>query len=175
MCYPPLVIILFNLLSCFEFVAKLCKQPHKKFDAVQSASSFPLELNCVFKLALDGAKLPRSEFEVQPSESSSVGADSKLDKVGAASTEARPQLPEFASYNPVLSEVELQSFVDMLGVPSEKVWLMAVTKDRPDLTQPEVENLRRRDQLRVVNTALKFGYNYSHRAHIDLWGTRRGV
>ena len=61
---------------------------------------------------------------------------------------------------------EILSLVGELGVPAEHVLLM------PEGRSPEV--LRER-ALWLVPLCLQYGFRYSPRVQVDIWGDRRGV
>lgn len=61
---------------------------------------------------------------------------------------------------------EIEQLVASLGAPAENVMLM------PEGRSPEVIRAR---AAWLVPLCLRFGYRYSPRVHVDIWGDRRGV
>jgi organic radical activating enzyme len=61
---------------------------------------------------------------------------------------------------------EVRQLVDQIGIPAERVILM------PEGTSPE-QLAERRSWL--IGKCLEFGYRFSDRIHVAVWGHRRGV
>ncbi|HYA17497.1 MAG TPA: 7-carboxy-7-deazaguanine synthase QueE [Bryobacteraceae bacterium] len=61
---------------------------------------------------------------------------------------------------------ELQALVEDLGAPAEKVILM------PEGTSAEAVNAR---GIWLAEVCKEFGYRFSPRLHVELWGNKRGV
>lgn len=62
--------------------------------------------------------------------------------------------------------VEINDIVKKLGISSDKVYLMP--------QGISTEQLKEKEML-IFNACLEFGYNFSSRLHINLFGYRRGV
>ena len=66
------------------------------------------------------------------------------------------------------SQIEnVNKFVEEYNIDKSKVYLMPLTT-YDKIKDDKIKNV-------VVGLAIEYGYNYSLRLHIDLWGKKRGV
>lgn len=127
-----------------------------------------------FEVETNGTLMPLPEFDAAIDQ---YNVSPKLDNSGnSRKLRERPAVYRFFAENPkanfkfvVADPADLREVLDLIGrypIPAEKIWLMPEGSSRPLLA-------RRRKWL--VEICKAYGFRYSDRMHVQIWGSKKGV